>query len=211
MRHALERPRIFLTALGLLALATLGARPARAQANLVSAPTPPWLQPSLPDPQLARPALLGGEPSSAGWPSPWVLSSPLRLSLQNGIFPFAPLFSNCGSVEDSPGYAAGGIAMQRYTFLPLAPRLTLHGFSSGGCAVDGALGGGVTYEMPLRPNLSLVAGAGVYGVPGHAPLPARTQSGARVDLIKQLDAGRSIGVGVGVQRGTPSVSVGGSW
>src|SRR5437660_181384 len=127
MRCRFQRRCVLLRALcsffALLSVSALEGRPARAQSNLVSSPAPPWLQPSLPDPQLARPAFFGGEPSKAGWLSPWVVSSPLRLSLQNGVFPVASLFSNCGSSEDSPGYAVRGIAMQRYTFLPLEPHL----------------------------------------------------------------------------------------
>jgi hypothetical protein len=214
MRHALGRPRALFSALSLLSLlavATLEARPARAQTALLSSPAPPWLQPRLPDPQVARAPLFGGEPSSAGSLSPWVVSSPLRLSLQSTIFPVAPLFPNCPSTEFGPGYAVPGIAMQRYAFLPLAPRLVLHGFSSAGCPIDGGVGGGVTYETVLRPNLSLVAGGGVYGVPARSLLPARTQAEARVDLIQRLDTGRSIGVGLSVRRGTPTVSIGGAW
>jgi hypothetical protein len=97
--------------------------------------------------------------------------------------------------------------VQRYTFLQLTPNLTLHGFSSAGCPVDSAIGGAVTYSIPINPSIWLVAGAGVYTVPAHYGLPARQQSDVRLDLVKTTNDGRSVSVGVG-RRG---VSIGGSF
>jgi hypothetical protein len=187
-------------------LGAFGATTAGAQE-----PTGPVLQmpawPLAPNPQLATPSLLLGEPSAGGDLSPWLASIPLRLSLQSGIAPIGGSFPNCESREDAAGNSFHGVPLQRYALLQLAPRLVLHGFSSAGCPVDGAIGGGVTYSVPLRPSLWLVAGAGVYGVPPHAPFPARLQSETRVDLLKELDGGRSLSVGIG-RRG---VSFGGTW
>jgi hypothetical protein len=195
-------PRIFLAAAVVLTI--LAAGPARAQEP--SGPAP-WQWTLAPQPKLVPPLLLLGEPTGSAGLSPWALSTPLRLSLQSGIFPIGGAFPNCQSRQEASGNTVNGFALQRYAPLQLAPGLVLHGFSSAGCPVDGAIGGALTYSVPLRPSLQLVAGAGVYGVPAHYPLPARTRSDFRVDVMKQLDGGRSLSVGVG-KRG---VSFGGVW
>jgi hypothetical protein len=56
-------------------------------------------------------------------------------------------------------------------------------------------------------SLWLVASAGVYGVPGHAPYPPRQSSDVRLDLTKPLEHGGTLTVGVG-RRG---ISVGRAW
>ena len=119
----------------------------------------------------------------------------------------AGAFANCESREEASGNTVHGLPVQRYAPLLLAPNLVLHGFSSAGCPVDGAIGGALTYSVPVRPSLWSVAGAGVYGVPAHYPFPARQQTDLRVDVMKQLDGRRSLGIGIG-KRG---ISFGGVW
>jgi hypothetical protein len=174
-----------------------GAR-AQMQSPAQATPLQPSVWPLAPNPQLAPLSLLSGEPSNGPGLSPWIASVPLRLSLQSGIFPMAGLFPNCATREDGSGNSFQGAPLQRYALLRLTPNLVLHGFSSAGCPIDGALGGGVTYTVPLRPSLWLVAGAGIYSTPAYgAALPARQQSDVRIDLMKETSGGRSLSVGVG--------------
>jgi hypothetical protein len=150
---------------------------------------------------------LRGEPTGTAGLSPWVSSTPLRLSLGGDIHSIGGGFANCVSLEEPSGNTINGFAVQRFASVRLAPALTLQGFSSAGCPVDGAIGGGITYTVPVGPSLWLVAAAGVYGVPAHAPFPARTTNDARLDLTKDLNGGRTLSVGVG----TRGVSFGGAW
>jgi hypothetical protein len=180
---------------GVVGIGVLGASWAGAQE-----PTSAWQQPPtvlVPGVKLATPWVFPGEPTGAGGMSPWVASTPLRLSLQSGILPTAGGYANCVSLEEPSGNTINGFPVQRFTSLRLAPALVLQGFSSAGCPVDGAIGGGLTYTAAIRPSLSLVLSAGVYGVPAHAPLPARVQSDARIDLTHQLDGRSTLSVGIG--------------
>jgi hypothetical protein len=150
---------------------------------------------------------LRGEPTGPAGVSSWVLSTPLRLSLQGDIHPIAGGFSNCVSREEPSGNTINGFAVQRFASIRLTAALTLLGFSSAGCPVDGAIGAGLTYTLPLESSLWLVASAGVYGVPGHAPYPPRQSSDVRLDVTRPLDGGGTVTVGVG-RRG---ISVGRAW
>lgn len=150
---------------------------------------------------------LRGEPTGPAGLSSWVLSTPLRLSLQGDISPMGGGFTSCVSREEPSGNTINGFAVQRFASIRLTGALTLQGFSSAGCPVDGAVGGGITYTVPLRSSLWLVAGAGAYGVPAHAPYPARASTDARVDLTKALDDGSTLSVGIS-RRG---IHVGGTW
>jgi hypothetical protein len=188
---------------GMLMLAALaGASTASAQEPSTLGQAP-W--PVAGNFQLPTTSLLG-EPTSAGV-SPWVASLPLRLSLQGPIFPMAGAFPNCASFEDPSGNSIQGFPLQRYTLLRLTPNLVLHGFSSAGCPIDGAIGGAITYSVPIAPSTWLVAGAGIYGVPAHYPLPARQSRDFRIDVVRATNDGRSFSVGIG-RRG---VSFGGSF
>jgi hypothetical protein len=163
----------------------------------------PW--PLAPNPMLTSAPLfgLGGEPSGALSPS--IAAVPLRLSLQSTLFPSADAYPNCASREDGSGNSFQGWPVQRYTLLALTPNLVLHGFSSAGCPIDGAIGGGVTYAVPIRPSWWLVIGGGLYGT--HAGLAGQRRSDVRIDLMKAIDSSTSMSVGVG-RRG---VSVGARW
>jgi hypothetical protein len=129
--------------------------------------------------------------------SPWAASTPLRLSLQGGIHPLAGAFANCATREEPAGNSVNGFAIQRFASFSLTPALSLQGFSSAGCPVDGAIGGGIAYTTPLARTLWMTFSAGAYGVPAHPPIPARVQSDARVDVTKDVGKGRTLSVGVG--------------
>jgi hypothetical protein len=134
---------------------------------------------------------------------------PLRLSLLSSVYPLGPAFRGAGC---SPEVGGTILPTQLYGYIPLTPRLVLHGFSDLGCpgdstaGIDAGAGGGLTYVAPLRPDLWLAAGAGVYGVPGHGwvastrqGIPPRAVSELRVDLVKKQDDGRSLSVGIGAR------------
>lgn len=111
------------------------------------------------------------------------------------------------SREEASGNTVNGFPVQRFASIRLTPALALQGFSSAGCPVDGAIGGGLTYAVPVGPSLSLVAAVGAYGVPAHAPYSARTTNDARLNLTKAVDGGKTLTVGVG-KRG---FSFAGAW
>jgi hypothetical protein len=160
-----------------------------------SAITPP-ATPSSP----ASPLLnLVGEPTGdTGALAGNLASAPLRLSLQNSIFPIGQGFDQCGTREDAAGNSTGGIATQRYTLLRLSTNLVLHGFTRAGCPIDGAIGAGITYSVQVRPTLWLVAGAGIYTAPAPALWAGgRTQNDFRIDLVNKVSNQRSFSVGVG--------------
>ncbi|HKO53313.1 MAG TPA: hypothetical protein VJV79_36645 [Polyangiaceae bacterium] len=128
--------------------------------------------------------------------------APLRLTLTGGLFSQASAFSGCEARSDASGNSVNGFALQRYTFLRLTPQLVLHGFSLAGCAVDAGMGGGLTYSVPLRKSLWLVASAGWYGLPSPGGgTPALVSTAARVDVVKQLAWGRTLSVGLGTRSG----------
>ncbi len=175
---------------------------------------PQRLQPfgAIPPPAAASSsALLGlvslGEPTGDAATLPgYFASAPLRLSLQNRIVPAGPGYEQCATRGDAAGNSVGGIPTQRYTLIRLTPNLVLHGFSAGGCPIDGALGTAVTYSVPVSPSLWLVAGAGVYTAPAQYGGP-KARADFRLDLVKKVNDTRSFSVGVG-RRG---VSFGGAF
>ena len=134
--------------------------------------------------------------------SPLAAVTPLRLTLVFDASPIARAFPNCPSLEEPSGNTIHGFPIQRYTFLPLAPRLTLHGFSSAGCPVDAGVGGGLTYAMPLVKDTWLVPSIGFYSLPRRGI----TSSSARLDLVKSSSDGSSLNVGLGVKYGTADLS-----
>jgi hypothetical protein len=129
---------------------------------------------------------------------PLVAATPLRLSLVFDAFPQARSFPECASLEEPSGNTLNGFPIQRYTFLPVAPRLTLHGFSSAGCPVDAGIGGGLTYAMPLVKDTWLVPSTGFYSLPRRGI----TNVTARIDIIESSSDGRSLNVGLGIKYGT---------
>jgi hypothetical protein len=173
-----------------------------------SADEPSQYQPQfklVPIPPLVTPSLLApGEPTGDGGDlSPFFASQPLRLSLTSTIFSVAGESLQYKTREDASGNSIHGFPIQRYQFLRLAPHLVLHGFSSAGCPIDGGLGAGITYTIPVRPSVWLVASAGAYGIPGRPPaLPARTAVESRVDLVTETKAGSALRIGIEHKNGT---------
>ncbi len=152
-----------------------------------------------------------------GAPRVDVAFAPLRLALTEGLFPVASQFPECASREEASGNSVHGFAVQRYSFLRLAPRLVLHGYSMAGCPVDAGLGGGLTYSAPLSTNLWLVPSAGLFALPGvGGGRAALYTTAARVDIVKNLAWGRTLSVGVNTRQRTGSrqftaVNFGGSF
>jgi len=129
--------------------------------------------------------------------------TPLRLSLTSGLFAQGNSFPGCDSRTDASGNAVSGFALQRYTFLRLAPPLVLHGFSNAGCAIDAGMGGGLTYAIPLRKSWWLVPSAGFYALPTPgSPTASRYTGAGRVDVVKQLAWGRTLSFGLGARVGS---------
>ena len=134
---------------------------------------------------------------------PFAAFTPLRLSLAQGLFPIGDKLPGCDSREDASGNSINGFPIERYSYLRLTPRLTLHGFSSGGCLVDAGIGGGLSYSSPLGKNLWLVSSVGFYGLPPVDPvLSAVVSTAARVDVVKQLPTGHYLNVGLGTRNRT---------
>ncbi len=146
-----------------------------------------------------------GDPNAL---SPFDAFSPARLTLVSTIVPVGPLLGDCATEAEANGNAFHGFGNQRYTFLQLTPRLVLHGFSNTGCALDAGIGGGVTYTVPLKKDVWLVASAGAYAIPGRgATLPARKQGNAGLDLVMRRAPAQTLSIGVS----TRGVRLGGSF
>jgi hypothetical protein len=129
--------------------------------------------------------------------------APLRLSLSAGLFPVGNLLPGCASREDASGNSINGFPIERYSYLRLTSRFTLHGFSSGGCAVGAGLGSGLTYAMPLGRKLWLVSSVGFYALPPiDSSMSAVVSTSARLDLVKQLPAGHVLSFGMGTRNRT---------
>jgi hypothetical protein len=172
-----------------VAAVLLGARPVHAQS--ASAPLRLALVPA--DDGLGEPGAL----------LPLWSFTPLQLSLKQGLFAAGSTLPNCASREDASGNSINGFPVERYSYLRLTPRLTLHGFSSGGCAVDAGLGGGLTYAAPLGKKLWLVSAVGFYALPSiDLAASAVVSASARVEVVKQLRAGHVLSFGMGTRNRT---------
>jgi hypothetical protein len=147
-----------------------------------------------------------GGASDATTLSPYAASMPLRLTLLSSLFPIGPSLRvrggrPCG--EESIEVTGNIFHVQPYASIALTPRLVLHGFSDLGCAgdpyalLDAGAGGGFTYVVPLRSNVSLVPSAGAYAIPGNDGLPSRRATYAGLDVMKQAKQGRSWYTGLG--------------
>jgi hypothetical protein len=191
--HCLGHSRVHGSGRMLAAVAALGAllaHPAPARAQATAAPLVPIVTPLRGDDLFASQNGLSATSAFV----------PLRLTLTGGLFPQASAFSGCEARSDASGNSVHGFAVQRFTFLRLTPQLVLHGFSTAGCTVDAGMGGGLTYTVPLRQSLWLVASAGFYGLPSPGGgASALISQGARVDVVKQLAWGRTLSVGLGTR------------
>ncbi len=145
-----------------------------------------------------------GEPGAL---LPFSTFTPLRLSLTQGLFPIESKILGCDSREDASGNSLNGFPVERYSYIRLLPRLTLHGFSSGGCPVDAGLGGGLSYASPLGKKLWLVSSVGFYALPPpDMSMSAVVSTSARVDLVKQLPAGHVLSFGLGTRNRSGAAS-----
>ncbi len=182
------------TSLVVLAMLIRVASPALAHAQSVSlsAPAPPVVAPTV----VADPSSAAQDP----------VSLPLRLT-----------FLNAGGAVQGvpPGGCSGPSVDEAGTILPVQPhlqvqltlRLTLQAFSNLGCpgdpyaAFDTGVGGGLTYEVPIHPWLSLVASAGAYAQSASATSTTlstiRKSKTVGVDLMwKAPERTTSVGLGV---------------
>lgn len=158
-----------------------------------------------------RLSLSPNEPtSSASSLSPALVSLPLKLSLMGSVFPAMPgiMGEDCRVSAEASGNTTWGFSTKRAAFVTLAPRLTLHGFSKLGCAVDSGMGSAVTYTLPLDENLALVGSAGIFVQPD-LPSPRRMKTDARVDLLMNRASGHPFAVGVDLRR--QGFSLTGAW
>jgi hypothetical protein len=159
-------------------------------------PAPPWM--ATPVALQLRP--LFGEPTGdASGLAPALAVLPLRLSLLSTTFPIAGAFGGnpCAPRMEASGNTTNGYPVQRQIYLPITPRLVLHGFSSGGCPLDAGGGGAVTYELPVSKSISLVGSAGTYILPSQQPGRSVTRGDARLDLVFHSAPDRAWGIGVG--------------
>ena len=133
---------------------------------------------------------------------------PLRLSLL-GNHPWTPLDAMSGCRDQLADVRSGSAPagfMTTYAMNLLGgpglswkmPRLTLFGFSRGGCALDGAAGGGATFIVPIRQDIFFVASAGAIYLPATGPTVAPAHStSARGDVVFRRPDGRSFSLGIG--------------
>jgi hypothetical protein len=134
---------------------------------------------------------------------PDAASLAFRLALISSMYPVGPALGTGGCGALSVAAAGTILPTQPYTQIQLTPRLVLHGFSDLGCPgdryapLDAGVGGGLTYAMPLRPNLWLVGSGGFYAVPAHAAGFGRTSADVRLDVMTRLPDDRTLSVGVG--------------
>ena len=128
--------------------------------------------------------------------------APLWLTLSSGLFSQASLFHGCESRADASGNSVNGFAVQRHSFLRLAPQLVLHRFSMAGCAVDTGSGAALSQAIPLQKGLWLVPSAGFYrqSTP-YDGTSVLVTAAARVDLVQQLAQGRTLSLGLGARSG----------
>ena len=111
---------------------------------------------------------------------------PLRL----GLMDEAPLTGDPSCrLTPPPTYYA--------TTLRLVPQLTLAAFSRVGCAMDGAVGGGLVYTVALRKNIDLNLSAGAILAPHGGPNGTSVVgTHVRADIVFKRDEGRAWYIGL---------------
>ncbi|MBL8609371.1 MAG: hypothetical protein JNL38_18720 [Myxococcales bacterium] len=99
-------------------------------------------------------------------------------------------------------------SFQTMRSVSLSPRLSLVGFSRGGCAFDGVAGGAMVFAQPLARGFSLLLSAGAMYAPHYGPGGTGVfQHQARVDVVTPT----GLAVGVAASRAGPRVTVTGVW
>jgi hypothetical protein len=142
----------------------------------------------------------------------FLMTAPMRLTLQNDIIPMAGGYANCATREEAAGNSVGGIPVSFHQALALTPRLTLSAFSQLGCPIDGSIGGAFAYSVPLRASIALVLSGGIIIAPGQLQpygglqnaivqqaqgRRSATAAALRADLVWKTTSGRTFTVGVG--------------
>lgn len=131
---------------------------------------------------------------------PSILFEPLRLGLMSEVPSQAMTEPGC----------SGHVETTYQLSFPVARRLTLVGFSRAACPIDAAIGGGLTYVVPLRPSVFFVASGGILVQPPYGPRPLTIIPQARADVVFDRGQGRSWSVGVKTNRQSgPSLTFGG--
>ncbi len=100
-------------------------------------------------------------------------------------------------------------SFQSMRSMSLSPRLSLIGFSRGGCALDGVAAGALVLAQPLPRGFSLLLSAGAMYAP-HYGSNARGvfRQQARLDVVSP----GGVAVGFAIDRSAgPRVTVGGVW
>lgn len=161
-----------------------------------SAPPPPTPASAMVPTPVAFSLLPPGEPTSFGSTLPPTLAVlPLRLSLMSDTFPISGALAGDACQAQEEANSAWSFPVQRATYLRLTPQLTLSGFSSGGCTLDAALGGGASYVLPLPSNLWLVVNAGLLSQPAF-PGGSRTRGDVHVDIMMRPTPDRAYALGL---------------
>ena len=138
---------------------------------------------------------------------------PLRLMLLDPFLP-TPLDTTSGCLDQMSESKTGSLSLPTMRSVGMnvsgasswrAPRLTLVGFSRAGCTLDGALGGGAAFTVPIRQDILFVLSGGAIFL----PTTRTTNRAVRADVVFQRSGGRSFNVGIGTIEGGPRVSFGG--
>lgn len=183
-----------------------------------------WAQSATVGPPVVAPLVPGAGQDAALQPDARdaLALEPLRLSLLARHVPHRFGEPGCtdqleasGTATGQPGFplmgaAALGIPVFGRRASWRTPRLTLSGFSRGGCAYDAAVGGGATLTIPLTKTVFFAWGGGAIYLPKAGPGGAAVYEGSvRADVVFQRPGGGAFMVGVGAIGGGPRVSVGG--
>lgn len=132
---------------------------------------------------------------SAYVPHPWNTPGCTNLS-GTGVPEFGP--EGAGALGVKPFGSKSGI------------RLTLFGFSRGGCGIDGAIGGGATLSVPITNDVFFAWGGGAIYLPQRPGAEADKQTvEMRADIVFKGAGGRAYTVGISAVQGSPRVSFGG--
>lgn len=189
----------------IVALAVIGCASSATRARAQPSPTPTSAFTMLGPPHVTWIFAQGDANGARGdtlGPSS-IIFEPIRLALQGSSVPGGHADPGCRDNNESTGSATAsgpGYPMQHAAALQLVPKLTLVGFSRGGCQLDAGIGGALVYATPIRKDIWFVASAGIFHLPHAGPggAPA-TKLDARVDLVLARPQGRSYAVGVGTR------------
>ncbi len=179
-------------------LALVAAAPADAQQAL------PIVTPLVGPPQVSWLAPPRGD--ATGTPGDATIE-PLRVGLLGDVPPTGdPACAQPGAATAENA----NLAPSYLTTLRLVPRLTLVGFSRGGCPLDGAAGAGIVYMVPIRPNVSLALSGGWVSAPHAGPNGTPLTSRAvRADFVFKQPDGRALSVGLKSGHGATGLVFGG--